>query len=255
MAAIASIVIPHYGRQELVDACVAAIERTTVAGTYELIIVDNGTGHRLPGRVVRNLDNLGFAKACNLGAQAATADTVVFLNNDTEPEPGWLPPLVEAAWSGKAAMTGSLLVTPDGQPELALPGLIRRRDGRLSTRNDPVTGPTRTVPFVCGACIAVRRAVFLDVGGFDEGYWNGHEDIDLCLKMRMVGWEIVLVAESKIMHRVSQSGSERTAQAAENGARLHAKWTEAVAEELPPPHPAQLLYRRSRRTLARVLRR
>lgn len=92
----ASIVIPHYGSRALTIACVEAIERTTESDQYELVIVDNGTGHDLPGRVVRNERNEGFGRACNRGAAAAKSDLVLFLNNDTEPQPGWLPPLVDA---------------------------------------------------------------------------------------------------------------------------------------------------------------
>ncbi len=241
--------IPHFGSRALTIACVDAIERATDGRQYELVVVDNGTGHDLPGRVVRNERNEGFASACNRGAAATNSDLLLFLNNDTEPQPGWLPPLLNAISVHRVAAVGSLLFGPDGRPERALPRLIRRQDGRLDTENLVFGGPQRDVRLLCAASLLVRRSVFSEVGGFDEGYWNGHEDIDLCLKMEAAGWRLRFVPESRVMHRVSQSGPERWAKLNLNLDRLHKRWRRNVQVDAAYPLTARALYYRGRRSL------
>jgi GT2 family glycosyltransferase len=80
------------------------------------------------------------------------------------------------------------------------------------------------VSAVTGACLAIRRSDFELFGGFDEGYWNGYEDVDLCLAVRAAGGTVVYEPTSVVTHLESQSGPERWTGVAANVARLRDKW-------------------------------
>ena len=101
-----SIVIPVFNKLELTRACLASLRAHTEPGACEIIVVDNGSTdgstewlrEREQAGELRLLapgENLGFARGCNLGAQASVGRYLLFLNNDTEVTPGWLEPLVD----------------------------------------------------------------------------------------------------------------------------------------------------------------
>jgi GT2 family glycosyltransferase len=77
---------------------------------------------------------------------------------------------------------------------------------------------------VTGAALMVRREIFSSLGGFDEAYWNGNEDVDLCLRAGESGWKVVYRPESVIIHFESQSGEERWAKVQDNVRRFNEIW-------------------------------
>jgi GT2 family glycosyltransferase len=81
---------------------------------------------------------------------------------------------------------------------------------------------------VTGACLAIRADTFAALGGFDEGFVNGYEDVDLCLACLGAGLRVVYEPASTITHHESQSGPERFARASDNIARLRNKWSAAA---------------------------
>ncbi|MCP9473460.1 MAG: glycosyltransferase, partial [Nitrospira sp.] len=119
-----SIIIPVYNNLELTKQCLTALASATTGVDYEVILVDNGSTdgttaflQTLQGevQVIRNEENRGFAKACNQGAKAARGKYLVFLNNDTIPQPNWLGPLVqEVEEHPEVGVVGSKLLYPDG---------------------------------------------------------------------------------------------------------------------------------------------
>ncbi len=247
-----SIVIPVYNKLEFTKACLIALQANTAAHLYETIIVDNassdGTAEFLyqnstSVRVISNAANQGFATACNQGANSALANLVLFLNNDTEPQPGWLESLLHVIDHGPDVVAvGSKLLYPDGSiqhagimivedhPSLDLLVAINAHQGRPS--NFPLANHSLTVQAVTAACILIRRSAFLESGGFDEDYWNGYEDVDLCFKLREKGWQIVYEPASTLIHHESQSGPERFRMARQNIERLHARWLGNVQPDL-----------------------
>ena len=101
----ASIIIPVFNRADLTLRCLESLAQHTPEGLYEVIVVDNGSTDTTPEllasldgdvRIITNAENVGYTLACNQGAERAEGRYLVFLNNDTEPRPGWLAPLVEA---------------------------------------------------------------------------------------------------------------------------------------------------------------
>lgn len=218
-----SVVIPHYGHHSLLEACLAAL-RAHTDRTVEVVVVDNGTGCDIAADViVRNEDNLGFAVACNQGAAAAAGDTIVFLNNDTEVHAGWLEPLTARLAAG-AGIVGALLLYPDGNVQHAGIHLYHNTSDVLTAANRREAHPAGEVEAVTGACLAIHRDVFFALGGFDGGYHNGYEDVDLCLTARAAGHTVMFEPASRVTHHESASGPDRWVALRENIARLQTKW-------------------------------
>ncbi|MDD2338415.1 MAG: glycosyltransferase family 2 protein, partial [Geobacteraceae bacterium] len=118
-----SIVIPVYNKLEFTKECLRALQANTPPHLYEIVIVDNASSDRTDKflkeisssvQTISNQVNQGFARACNQGADTAQADLVLFLNNDTEPQPGWLEPLLHILDNNpEIAAVGSKLLYPD----------------------------------------------------------------------------------------------------------------------------------------------
>ncbi|MEM6533227.1 MAG: glycosyltransferase [Myxococcota bacterium] len=245
MAVHVSIVIPVFNRVEYTEACLRALAAHTPADVgFELVIVDNASSDGTPallaqleGAVVvhRNETNLGFAKACNQGARLASGEILVFLNNDTEVHAGWLRPLLdELDEQPKTGAVGSRLLYPDGTVQHA--GVAIGRDqipyhihSGLAA-NDPKVTERRAFPIVTAACIAVRRQEFFDLGAFDEGFINGHEDIDLCMRLRQADREVIYRPDSVVTHYESVSEG-RMDKRPHNVARTFAKWREQLVQD------------------------
>jgi len=241
-----SIIIPTFNNLELTRQCLAAIRKTAGSVLYEIIVVDNGSTDGTPGyllkeqaagqlRTIVNKINLGFAKACNQGADAAFSDYLLFLNNDIEPTAGWIEPLINILDADRSvAAVGSKLLFPDGTIQHA--GLLIIDDRKLPdplvarhiyykhSSSLPKANQPLTYQALTAACLLVNKSAFKEAGGFDEGYWNGYEDIDLCFKLQQRGWNLVYQPESTLIHYESQSGSERFKKVQHNIHRLHQKW-------------------------------
>ena len=241
-----SIVIPVFNQLELTRKCLEKVAAHAPPGTCEVIVVDNGSTDDTAAflrpqseanilRLISNEKNLGFARACNQGAAAARGKYVLFLNNDTEVHAGWLAPLIQTAEAdpGVGAL-GSKLLYPDGTIQhagvvllddrahgdpLRAHHILSRQPQDLPAANEP-----KVCPALTAACLFVPRDVFEQVGGFDEEFWNGYEDVDLCFRISAAGKRLVYQPASVVTHHESQSGPERFRQARQNVVRLHQKW-------------------------------
>ena len=233
-----SIIIPVWNNADLTKQCLTALADITGGVNYEVVVVDNGSTdgvqdflQTLGGdvQVIRNQDNLGFAKACNQGARAAQGEFLVFLNNDTIPLKGWLAALVEEARAHPdVAIVGSKLLYEDGTVQHA--GVAFSREWfmpyhiyRGADAHAACVSRRRELHCVTAACMLVRREVFEQVGGFDEGYRNGFEDVDLCLKIQEQKWKIVYQPQSVLYHLESRTPG-RKAHEGDNSRLLRARW-------------------------------
>lgn len=152
--------------------------------------------------VAHDTNRTGFAATCNRGATQATGDVLVFLNDDTIPQPGWLDPLAAAVRDDTIA--GNLLLYPDGNVQHS--GVfLRRRGPYLEAYNRRTAAPANEVPAVTGACLAIAHTTWDRLDGFDEGYRNGYEDVDLCLRHRQTGGRVWYAPDSVVVHVESQS--------------------------------------------------
>jgi GT2 family glycosyltransferase/glycosyltransferase involved in cell wall biosynthesis/thioredoxin-like negative regulator of GroEL/2-polyprenyl-3-methyl-5-hydroxy-6-metoxy-1,4-benzoquinol methylase len=233
-----SIIIPVWNKVELTRQCLSHLAAVTRHVHYEVIVVDNASTDETPAflamlsgdvRVITNGENLGFAKACNQGAQAAKGRYLVFLNNDTIPLEGWLEAMVEEVKAHPdVAVVGSKLLYPDGTIQHA--GVAFTRANSLPyhvyrglAADVSVVNRRREFQVVTAACMLVRREVFEAVGRFDEGYRNGFEDVDLCLKIRDRGGRVVYQPKSVLYHLESQTPGRKDHDEA-NARRLLERW-------------------------------
>lgn len=213
-----SIVIPVHGRAHLTGRCLDLV-LDGLDADCEVVVVDDasadGTPQLLAGygeriRVVRLDANAGFATACNRGAAAAAGQRLVFLNNDTEPRPGWLAALRRYGDEHpEAAVVGAKLLYPTGAVQHA--GVVFGQDGYphhlyagFPAEHPAVLHPRR-LQAVTAACMLVDRAVFEEAGGFDPGFHNSLEDVDLCLRIGAAGGEVHYCDEAVLVHLESAS--------------------------------------------------
>lgn len=219
-----SVIIPVFNRAAYTLRCLETLAENSGPCHYEVIIVDNGSSDQTPAllsslsgdvTVIRNENNLGFARACNQGARAAGSEMLLFLNNDTEPQPGWLEPMLDVlAGDERAAIVGSKLVYPRiGRIQHA--GVVFRPTGApyhvfqgVKADHFAVNSMER-FQAVTGACLLIRAEVFFAVGMFDEQYVNGYEDIDLCLKVGRLGRSIHYTPRSLVLHHESISPARK----------------------------------------------
>lgn len=221
-----SVVIPTWNRADLLHDCLAAIAADR---PDEVIVVDNGSDDGTGAMIdthhphvvyLRNDTNEGFAPASNRGAKEASGDVVIFLNNDTLPKPGWWQALADATTDDR--ICGGLLTYADGSVQHS--GIfLRRRGPTLEAFNRLAIADSGEVPAVTGACLAVTHDRWDELGGFDEGFRNGYEDVDLCLRHRAAGGAVWLAAECRVVHLESRSPG-RFVHAAANVALLNERW-------------------------------
>ncbi len=177
-------------------------------------------------------ENLGFAGGNNRGIERALtggAEYVCLLNNDTAVDPGFLNELLQAAGEfPRAGILGSRVLYRSRPDTVWSQGIsVRKRTGRVYAThyNRPVRevpGDPRCVDGVSGAAMLLRAATLKETGLFDEDYFLCFEDLDLCLKARARGWEVMTAPASLVYHSVSGSmGGEYSSRVVYYSTRNH----------------------------------
>lgn len=266
----ASIVIPVHGAFAHTLACLRAIAAHPALAPFEVVVVDDASpddslqklraigGLRVHARPV----NGGFIAACNDGAALARGEYLVFLNNDTVPQPGWLDALLATFDTvADAGLVGARLVYPDGRLQEA--GGVVFADGsgwNYGRHDDPGGcryGYLRDADYLSGAAIAIPRALFQRLGGFDTRYAPAYyEDTDLAFAVRATGLRTLYQPAATVVHdEGTTSGTDLAtgpkAAQVRNQRVFAEKWRDALPRQLPPgtePTPA-LLHRGQRQVL------
>ncbi len=252
----ASIVIPVWNEVEVTLRCLEALSDNTPDDLYEVVIVDNASTDATPDLlaglegdvvVITNEENVGYTLASNQGAAASSGEVVVFLNNDTEPQPGWLEALLGVLDAHpECAVVGSKLVYPDGRLQEAGACIFGDGSGwNVGRHDDPdlwrVNEPCE-VDYCSGASIAVRREL-LDAmgGGYDPRYAPAYyEDADLGFEARARGWTVRYEPTSVVVHHEGVTAgtdlaSGMKAHQVRNQRTFRTKWADVLAEYEPPP--------------------
>ncbi|GAA4249212.1 glycosyltransferase [Azospirillum formosense] len=229
------IVTVNWNAGDLLRACAASVP-SALTGAFALeamVVVDNasadGSADGLeadalvtgggPLTVLRNPVNRGFAAACNQGAAGSRADWLLFLNPDTRLSERSLPPALAFLAEPAQARTGVLgirLVDEAGRTQrscarVPTPGRILAQAVGLD-RLWPGRFPphfmaewdhldSRPVEQVMGAFLLIRRSLFEELDGFDERFFVYFDDVDLCLRARQAGWEVMHFAGAEAFHR------------------------------------------------------
>ncbi|HET9125921.1 MAG TPA: glycosyltransferase family 2 protein [Solirubrobacteraceae bacterium] len=258
----ASIIIVTYGQRALTEQCLRSLERSLgpkLGRELELVLVDNDSPDDTPtllrewsDRAVVELlrENRNFAGGCNAGARLAHGEALIFLNNDTEVPPGALEALADQALEPGVSLAGCRLHFPDGTLQHGGVAFLRGRalGGAAMPQHVfychspeiPAVQSTYECDSVTAACMAVRASSFAAVRGFDEGFRNGLEDIDLCLRIRMLGESVVYRGDIVLVHHEGASrgrGEQLFATPAKlatmrhNDERFTARWGAALDQD------------------------
>jgi GT2 family glycosyltransferase len=225
---ITSVVL-NWNRRDDTLACVAALQALELrSAQQEIVVVDNGSTDDSVAalraahdevEIVQLERNLGYAAGMNAGirhALAEGADWTLLVNNDTLAMPDMLQLMLDAGTGPSVGMVAPTVYYMD-QPDRVWPSAGRRRQLTLAafdTTASPPTSEPYDVDWATGCCLLVRRALWEDVGLFDERYGFYYEDHDLCLRAAKAGWRMVHVPQAGVLHRVAAStgqGSPRQA--------------------------------------------
>ena len=268
-APFVSVVIPVYNHLETTLVCLRSLAATTNRLAHEIIVVDDcssdASAEVLPKieglHYQRNPQNLGFIGACNAGAASARGQFVVFLNNDTAVQDGWLDALLDTFDQHRdVGLVGSKLVYPDGRLQEA--GGIVFADGsgwnygRFDDPGKPEYNFVREVDYCSGAAIALRTELFRQFGGFDAYYAPAYyEDTDLAMKVRQAGLRVLYQPASVVVHFEGiSSGTDLTSGTKRyqvvNKEKFLERWKDALACHPSPElatHEGVVLARQHRR--------
>jgi GT2 family glycosyltransferase len=209
-----SIIVPVFNQFPFTLRCLASLGRHGSALPSEVIVVDDAstdeTVAELLGveglRLVQSAENQGFIRACNKGAAQARGDYLVFLNNDTQVQSGWLDALIGTFEERPdAGLVGSRLIYPDGRQQEA--GAILAADGsawnygHLDDPYKPQYSYLREADYCSGAALAIPRALFERLGGFDTHFAPAYyEDADLAMRVRAAGYRVYYQPAARVVH-------------------------------------------------------
>ena len=240
-----SFIIPLYNCLPLTQAMLASLRETLPLGLdFEVIFVDDGSTDGTqkwlaslpaPCRAILNENNLGFAAACNRGAATAKGEFLFFLNNDLVLLPRWFEPMLGGfARLPQAGIIGNVQLLPAGR-ELDHAGLVIGADGKPAhLKTLPVDSPATlgyaSMPAATGACFAISRELFDRLGGYDENFKNGGEDVDLCFRASATSHTTWIALKSTVLHHVSASPNRKTYDEG-NSYRLFRKWRDLLERE------------------------
>ena len=245
-----SILIPFRDEPRLLRTCVDSIAATTGMHTsVELVLIDNGSSDpetltlldrladRPDVRVLTDPRPFNWAALNNAGASVARGDLLLFLNNDVEAhQSGWLSALCAQAIRPDVAAAGARLLYPDrrlqhcglvvgltGAAGHVLAGLSAEEPGYLH-----MAAAARECSAVTGACLATRREVFEDLGGFDESLGVDLNDVDYCLRAATLGLRTMYEPAAELLHH--ESPSRGTAGGVGDVVRFVDRWKEYISE-------------------------
>jgi len=255
-----SVVIPSIGAKAHVVRCLESVRQRTGETDVEIVLVDNlregaltdETRHwkswfREHADVVVPVDEpFNWSRLNNLGAERASGEYLLFLNDDIEVlSDDWLTVLVSEAARPEVGVVGAQLLYPDGKVQHAGMFMSRTEPGnfrhafRFSDGGDPayfgVALSQRNVLCVTGACMMVRRAVFDELGGFDEVHSVVNNDVDFCLRAHRSGRLVVFTPHVRMTHY--ELASRATLQDEYDRSAFMAVWNDLFLAGDPFYHP------------------
>ncbi len=246
---VTSIVIPFRDEPCLLRTCVESIRSTTTADRVELLLVDNGSTdletltlierlvERPRVRVLRDDRPFNWARLNNAAAAGARGDVLLFLNNDIEAHrSGWLDALCAQVIRPTIGAVGARLRYPGGRLQHC--GIVV---GMTGAAGHPLAGlapgepgylglatATRECSAVTGACLATRRAVFEELGGFDELLGVDLNDVDYCLRAWTAGYRTLFEPNAELVHH--ESPSRGTAGGVDDIVNFVERWSGYISE-------------------------
>jgi GT2 family glycosyltransferase len=253
------IVIPTKNKADLLKTVIDSIERTSVGVDYRIVVIDHDSDEAesraylkkiarrhvvMPYKGAFNFSRMNNAAVAQHGADA---DFVLFLNNDVEAtQDGFLVRLRRLAARRDVGAVGALLMYADrtvqhagvvlgfndsAEHALKFQPVYLDAAGRRNLGYNCALSSTRDYAAVTAACMMIRRAVFDEVGGFDESFGIGFNDTDLCLRIGAAGYRILYDGSTMLYHYESATRSQ-TQQVfhPEDTKRMITRWGDALRE-------------------------
>jgi GT2 family glycosyltransferase len=211
---LASVVIPNYQGADCISDCIESVLRTS-GENVQTIVVDNASPDKSAEIVRRNFpsvkliqldSNVGYGEACNIGARNSSGTYLMFLNNDTVVQEGWLRELISHLTDPKNGAVCSKVMLPGTPETIDSCGGVSDIYGFAWSRGrgEIDQGQYDDSPacfYAVGSSLAIRRDVFESVGGFDKELFMYLEDVDLSWRLRLLGLRVLYVPGSKVMHK------------------------------------------------------
>lgn len=203
-----SVVIPCYNAVDVVGRQLAALQRQTVRSTWEIIVADNGSTDEsaaraaeyssaaIPVVICDASDRRGINHARNIGVRHARGRFILLCDADDEVSEGWLAAMIEAFASGAGLVGGRLIRV--GADETPVGGI----DGDL--RND-----LNYLPWPQGANCGFTRAIYDEIGGFDETYKGGGDETDFFWRAQLRGYTLEFVSQATVRYTERSRARQR----------------------------------------------
>jgi N-acetylglucosaminyl-diphospho-decaprenol L-rhamnosyltransferase len=220
-----AVVVVNYNTGPYLSRCLRSAFDSAGDARVEVVVVDNASldgsaetaiAEHPAATLIQNETNRGFAAGANQGIRATSAPFILLLNPDAEVVAGTLGGFAKVARDRtRAGAIGALVRDPDGSiypsarkvPTLGeavghafLGPFVSNRFSRAYTMADWDRSSERTVEWVSGSCVLLRREALDQVGLFDERFFMYVEDVDLCTRLRGQGWEVLFSPELEVLH-------------------------------------------------------
>ncbi len=235
-----SIIILSYNTKELLQECLESLYKNLKKIEFEVIVVDNastdgsaseisrfrqglrsrgsdprGFGGQANLKLIENKKNVGFSKGNNIGAKIAKGEYLVFLNSDTEVRDDGLKGMINFLKSHTdVGILGGRLKNKDGSLQKSAGVFYTLSNvflmlfgGEQFVRFSPKE--IQEVDWVSGACFMIKKDLFSNLGGFDEHFFMYIEDMELCYRVKKMGYKVYFYPQANILH-VGEGSSQRS---------------------------------------------
>ncbi|MFH1822310.1 MAG: glycosyltransferase [Patescibacteria group bacterium] len=218
-----SVITINYNSQDMTLRVLSELKAKDKGLNFEFIVIDNASKEKinenkfleLGVKLIRNKENLGFAKAVNQGIRETSGEYILLLNSDVIVENGAISSLYQYMEKNRqVAISGPIFNYPGGRYQISagrFPNLWREFL-RLSTLYKYIAGSTfmtevefnknevSSVDWLTGGCMLIRRELVEEIGLFDENYFLGVEDFDICKRAKRVGYKIIYYPLARVLH-------------------------------------------------------
>lgn len=224
-----SIIIVNYNGEKVIEPCLRSVLGSNYP-SFEIILVDNastdlsldlvknrfGDNDRI--KIVHNVENLGFTGGNNIGVKYASGQFIVLLSNDTEVDASWLTHLVKILKSDPSiAIVQSLLLLYHDRHKveggLSNLDLLGYGTERAFAEDRGTYHEIADIFYANGASMAINRNALMKASSFphifDEDYFMYYEDVDLCWRLRLAGYRVVIAPNSVVYHHKGYSSSRQ----------------------------------------------
>ncbi|MDB4835270.1 glycosyltransferase [Cyclobacteriaceae bacterium] len=220
-----SIIIPSRDQGNILNQCLKSIFERTTYSNIEIIIIDNGSTEKLFFEVVKKWQQkfefdvkvlphdipFNFSRLNNLASKEATGEYLLFLNNDVEViSPDWINDMLAQAQQPMVGAVGAKLLFPNDEIQhagvfLGVGGIASHPFAKTPNNGHRYINTTVNYSALTGACLMISKKLYDDVKGFNEEFKVEFNDLDLCLKLKKLGYHNIYLPHVELYHYESYS--------------------------------------------------